>query len=362
MKKTNSILNQTNIVYKTVLFSLLSVVVQAQDNNKPAPITNKQKTEIIDLFASNLNKKYVFPDVALKIENKIKSNNKKGLYSKINDGRVFADSISNEASKISNDKHLRVFYRPEAPAVNAATDSIEIKKRDAWRRQFLIHFNFGFTKIAILDGNVGYLKIDGFVSVKDVEKIISSAMTFLTNTDAIILDLTDNRGGEPETVRLVASYFFAPEPVHINDIYFREENKTEEFWTLKDISGERYLNKPVYVLTGNQTFSGGEEFAYDLQILKRATIVGQTTKGGANPGETFPLKDGFSAFIPTGKAINPITKTNWEGTGVKPDIELKPENIVDETHILALKKLIETTEDIRTKKFFEDTLDKISKK
>lgn len=362
MKKISIIFNQTSLLYKSMFFSLISVVVQAQDS-KPTAITNKQKTEIIDLFASNLNKKYVFPDVALKVENKIKANNKKGLYSKITDGRVFADSVSNEASEISNDKHLRIFYKPEAPSsVNAANDSIEIKKRADSRRQFLIRFNFGFTKIAILDGNVGYLKIDGFVSVQDVEKIISSAMTFLTNTNAIILDLTDNRGGEPETVRLVASYFFAAEPVHINDIYFREENKTEEFWTLKDLSGERYLNKPVYILTSNQTFSGGEEFAYDLQILKRATIVGQTTKGGANPGETFTLKDGFSAFIPTGKAINPITKINWEGTGVKPDIELKPENIVNETQILSLKKLIETTEDLQTKKFFESALGKISAK
>src|SRR4051812_3368593 len=129
MKKISIIFNQTNLLYKSMFFSLISVVVQAQDN-KPTAITNKQKTEIIDLFASNLNKKYVFPDVALKVENKIKANNKKGLYSKITDGRVFADSVSNEASKISNDKHLRIFYKPEAPSsVNAASDSIEIKKR-----------------------------------------------------------------------------------------------------------------------------------------------------------------------------------------------------------------------------------------
>lgn len=362
MKNHNSISFKMKM-FSSVAFFLFCMTIQSQKNNsqKEIALTNKQKNVVLDSLINKLRKTYVFPEVSLKIEKKIRENQKNGLYSKISDGIILADSLTKQLYKISNDKHLSVFFRPEAQKGPADALAEEKKRADSFR-QFLLHFNFGFTKIGILDGNIGYLKIDGFQSVEDVEKKISSAMTFLTNTDAIILDLTENRGGQPETVQLLASYFFDTEPVHLNDIYWREGNKTEEFWTLKNISGDRYLNKPVYVLTSNNTFSGGEEFAYDLQTLKKAIIVGETTKGGANPGEAFPIEYGFGVFIPTGRAINPITKTNWEGIGVKPDIEIKPENVVNETHVLALKKLIEITEDKPTKDFFKFNLDKTLKK
>jgi hypothetical protein len=361
MKNHNSITFKMKI-FSSVAFFLFCITIQAQKNNsqKENTLTNKQKNVVLDSLINKLRKTYVFPDVSLKIEKKIRENQKNGLYSKISDGIILADSLTKQLYKIANDKHLSIFFRPETQ-MGHTNDLKEEKKRADSYRQFLLHFNFLFTKISILDGNIGYLKIDGFQSVEDVERKISSAMTFLTNTDAIILDLTENRGGQPKTVQLLASYFFDSEPVHLNDIFWREGNKTEEFWTLKNISGDRYLNKPVYVLTSNNTFSGGEEFAYDLQTLKKAIIVGETTKGGANPGETFTIEYGFGVFIPTGRAINPITKTNWEGIGVKPDVEIKPENVLNETHVLALKKLIEITEDKPTKDFFIFNLDKTLK-
>jgi hypothetical protein len=148
-----------------------------------------------------------------------------------------------------------------------------------------------------------------------------AAMTFLGNCDAIIFDLRKNGGGEPAMIQLLSTYLFA-EPTHLNDLYWRKGDKRDQFWTLPYAPGPRLVNVPVYVLTSAHTFSGAEEFANNLKVLKRATIVGETTGGGANPGEGFPFDPFFWCFIPTGRAVNPTTGSNWEGTGVEPDIKV----------------------------------------
>ena len=147
-------------------------------------------------------------------------------------------------------------------------------------------------------------------------------MNLLANTDAMIIDLRKNGGGDPAMVALICSYLFSEEPVHLNDLYMRPDDSTHQWWTLPFVPGRRYANKPVYVLTSKRTFSAAEEFTYNLKNLKRATIVGETTGGGAHPGEGRRLHEHFEMFLPTGRAINPITKTNWEGTGVTPDIQV----------------------------------------
>src|SRR5215203_1529242 len=136
-----------------------------------------------------------------------------------------------------------------------------------------------------------------------------------------------------------------PEPVHLNDLYWREGNRTDEFWTKKEVAGKRYLNKDVYVLTSKRTFSGAEEFTYNLKNLKRATIIGETTGGGAHPGGVVRLNEHFGAFVPIGRAINPISKTNWEGTGVEPDIKAPKEQALKIAYLMALKKSVESTKD-----------------
>ncbi|MCM3872588.1 MAG: S41 family peptidase, partial [Pyrinomonadaceae bacterium] len=151
-----------------------------------------------------------------------------------------------------------------------------------------------------------------------------------------------NGGGSPEMVALVCSYLFGAEPVHLNDLYWREGNRTDEFWTRKEVVGKRYLNKDVYVLTSKRTFSGAEEFTYNLKNLKRATIIGETTGGGAHPGGGFRINEHFSMFVPSGRAISPITKTNWEGTGVKPDIEVPSDQALLVARLTALKKSANT--------------------
>jgi hypothetical protein len=201
-------------------------------------------------------------------------------------------------------------------------------------------------RVERLAGNVGYLELDGFLDAEAAAGPAAAAMTFLANTDALIIDLRRNGGGSPHGVALLCSYLFdAEKPVHLNSLYWRRGNRTEEFWTRKDVAGPRYVGKDVYVLTSARTFSAAEEFTYNLQCLKRATVVGETTGGGAHPGGGFPLGEHFVMFVPTGRAINPITKTNWEGIGVKPDLAVPADKALEAAHERAVQKLLEKVPD-----------------
>ena len=153
-------------------------------------------------------------------------------------------------------------------------------------------------------------------------------MNFLANADAIIFDMRQNGGGHPGLIQYICSYLFDA-PTHLNSLYWRQGDRTEEFWTLDDVPGPKMPDVPVFVLTSSYTFSGAEEFSYNLQTRERATLVGETTGGGANPGGRMPVNQRFGIFIPTGRAINPITGTNWEGIGVVPDIAVDADEAYD---------------------------------
>ncbi len=176
-------------------------------------------------------------------------------------------------------------------------------------------------------------------------EIAATTMNFLANTDALIIDLRRNGGGQPEMVALLSSYLFN-QRTHLNDIYSRFDNRTQEYWTSETVAGKRYgESKPVYVLTSKRTFSAGEEFTYNLKNLKRATIIGETTGGGAHPVRPHRLTDHFMIGVPFARAINPITKTNWEGVGVTPDIETTAEQALKVAHLAALKNFVAKTAD-----------------
>src|SRR4029079_14564144 len=182
----------------------------------------------------------------------------------------------------------------------------------------------------------------GFQPAQFGAETVVAAMNFVANTDALIVDLRRNGGGDPSMVSLISSYLFGSEPVHLNDLYFRPDDSTRQWWTLQYVPGKRYGDKkPVYVLTSNRTFSAAEEFTYNLKNLKRATIVGETTGGGAHPGGMRRIGEHFGMFIPTGRAINPISKTNWEGTGVKPDVDVPADQALKVAHIAALNVVLE---------------------
>lgn len=341
-----------------VLFTIASASAQMQQPQSK-PINKKQQEKVIAALVQQMNEVYIFPDVAQKAGKQLTALQKKGKYATITDSREFAKALTDDLRQIVKDKHLGVRFRPPI-FTDVPKDEAAKKQEEAFMRH-MRRMNLGFPKTDMLEGNIGYLKIDGFGPVDKVGETCTGAMMFLANTDALIIDLRDNHGGEPEMVQYLASYFFGDTPVHLNDLYYRKGNITTEYWTIP-VKGQKYLNKPVYVLTSNRTFSGGEELAYDLQTQKRATLIGETTGGGANPGGEVALPEGFTAFIPDGRAINPITKTNWEGTGVKPDIAVAADTALKEAHVLALKELSKHAADEEAKNYYSQNLEKVQSK
>jgi C-terminal processing protease CtpA/Prc len=210
------------------------------------------------------------------------------------------------------------------------------------------HVNFNFKEIKILPGNVGYLKFNSFPDASTAGPTAIAAMNFLSHTDALIIDLTDNGGGSPSLIQLITTYFFE-EPKHINSFYIREGDKTEQFWTLTFVPGERMPETDIYILTSGFTFSGAEEFTYNLKNMKRAVIVGETTGGGAHPVNEHIINDNFGISVPFGKAVNPITNSNWEGTGIEPHVKAEKSKALDVAYVMALDSLLtkEENEDVK---------------
>src|SRR5678816_2628408 len=192
-----------------------------------------------------------------------------------------------------------------------------------------------------MPGNIGYIELSGFDGSAEGGAVAQNAMQFLQYTDALIFDLRRNGGGDPNMIVLLLSHLYGEDDrVHINDFETRTDPIMPQYWTLTTVPGPRFVDKPVYVLTSKRTGSAAEEFAYDIQQLKRGTLIGETTAGGANPGAMVRLNANFAAFIADGRAVNPVSKTNWEGVGVKPDVNVPAEEALTTAHVQAIEGLI----------------------
>lgn len=200
----------------------------------------------------------------------------------------------------------------------------------------------GIPRIEMLPNNIGYLRLDFFADPMACGRTAAAAISFLANTDAVIFDLRDNSGGDPRMVAMMLTYLF-DKPVHLNDFYDRTDNKTTEYWTLRYVPGLRLGKKPAYVLTSSRTFSGAEEFAYDLKNLRRATVVGETTAGAAHAVSPHPAGDHFTVFVPNARIISPVTNRDWEGTGVSPDVPTSADDALEAAARLAEEKIQQTT-------------------
>jgi C-terminal processing protease CtpA/Prc len=198
--------------------------------------------------------------------------------------------------------------------------------------------NCTFSKVEILDNNIGYIKFGAFPPPDMCGPTVVAAMNFVAHADALIFDLRENHGGDPNMVDFIVSYLFRGS-THINDLTDRHDNETHQYWTMPWVLGPRFVDQPVYVLTSNSTFSGGEEFTYDLKTQKRATIVGETTGGGAHPVRPMPAGDHFTIGVPFGRPINPVTKDDWEGKGVEPDVKVSAADALTTAQKLAADKV-----------------------
>jgi hypothetical protein len=337
----------------------LSAVAVAQQMEQPdLTIDAATRTQVIEGVLKRLNDSYVFPETAKKMEQSIMERVRKQEYDQITSAKEFATKLTSDLQEVSHDKHLRVRYSNRAIPERGPRREPTAQEREEQKRE-LAWMNHGFSKVERLPGNIGYLEFLNFMDEELGADTVAAAMNFVNGTDALIIDMRNNGGGNPAMVALVCSYLFGPEPVHLNDLYWREGNRTDEFWTKKEIAGKRYLNKDVYVLTSKRTFSGAEEFTYNLKNLKRATIIGETTGGGAHPGGGFRINEHFGMFVPTGRAISPITKTNWEGTGVTPDVAVPADQALLTARVMALKKSVPKITDEDLKLRLQDEIKKL---
>jgi len=287
----------------------------------------KAQSEVVEAAAKALTDKYIFPDKAAVSAALIRDNLQNGRYAGL-DREGFAKRLTDDLRGVTHDKHLNVTLEGAPPPVDAPPQAQPPATM------------FGFERADRLKGNIGYVKLNGFHPPEALSVVADALMPKLARTKALIIDMRDNHGGDPAGVsRLVSFFVAAGAPVHVNDIVWRkagtDEYSRETFSTSP--TAATYRNKPVYVLTGPGTFSGGEEFSYDMQVMKLATLVGETTGGGSNPGDEAPLGAGFAIFLPNGRAENPITKGNWEGVGVKPDISVPADRAFATAYAAALR-------------------------
>lgn len=286
-------------------------------------IDSAARAQAIDGAIAQLDSFYVFPDVAKRIGDSLRARATRGVYDQYTNGVTFARALHNDVREISRDRHMGVQYSanpiPPRPSGPPPAPTPEMRQR---MQAQMDESNCGFEKVERLDGNIGYLKFNFFGDPQFCGATATAAMTFVAPMRALIVDLRENGGGSPPMVSYLASYLFT-DSTHLNDLWDRATGNTTQFWTTPNVPGRKFgHDKPVYVLTSSRTFSGAEEYTYDLKTQKRTTIVGETTGGGAHPVGGRRASDHFIIAVPGMRAINPITHTNWEGVGVEPDVKV----------------------------------------
>jgi Peptidase family S41/N-terminal domain of Peptidase_S41 in eukaryotic IRBP len=274
-----------------------------------------ERRRIVETAAAILEKHYVDRDNGRKMAAALRAHEKNGDDNRSADGREFAALLTQQMREVTPDRHLTLDYFETLLPQHAPTPTAEgfARYQEVMKRR-----NCTFERVEILPHNIGYLKLNSFPDLSVCQTTAEAAMASLNHADAIIFDLRDNRGGEPAMVSFMAAYLFD----HPEYLYNPRENTTEESWTHSPVPGNRLADKSVYVLTSGKTFSGAEQFCYNLKMLKRATLVGETTGGGAHSGVFHRIDDHFGMGIPEAKVINPYSKTDWAEIGVEPDVKV----------------------------------------
>jgi hypothetical protein len=272
---------------------------------------NAEKKAVIEALCENLEREYIFPEITEKYVRKLKENLRTGKYDRIGQPQDFARALTEDLRAIHRDAHLTVLFNPEWVKNERARkeldeEAIRLQKRRDRAR------NYGFQEIKILPGNIGYFKFNGFSYDTDACEAAIGAMSFLANADALVIDLRTNGGGSPEMVQFLCSYFLDNPRKHLNSFSYKDKDKLTQYWTYTYLPGRRLDKVDLYLLTSRNTFSAAEEFTYNLKNMKRAIVIGETTGGGAHDNKFVILSDNFEMSLPFARAVNPVTKTNWE--------------------------------------------------
>jgi len=315
--------------------------------------------DIVSQALALLRANYVFPELAAQVAVGIEARLAAGEYDNL-DEIALTELLTSHLQAATGDKHLAVRLgggprpggpgpgspgpdgpRPGHPGARgpepADGEPVDHEARRLKMRQRGRLDNYGIHRVERLDGNVGYLDLRRVPMPENAGPAISAAMELVSGTHALIIDLRRNGGGALHGVVCWISYLLPEEPVHLNDVFRADTGETKQLWSLPYLPGTRYLDRPVYVLTSGRTFSGGEDFAYTLQALGRAEVIGETTGGGAHPTRGFPISAAVRIAIPFARSINPVTGTNWQGAGVVPDTPVPADQAYDTAYAKALR-------------------------
>jgi len=318
----------------------LEMAGSAQAHGETIPNTRREldtRPKLIESIVSCIAANYIFPDVARRLEQSLHLQLASGVYDSIADPQVLAQMLTSHLRQESKDRHFFVGYSEEALPPDTQGD----EQKEQQEANYLNSLeNFGFEAVTRLGGNIGWLDFRGFAEPHASAKTLAAAMTFLSNTNALIIDVRKNRGGDQGMVELFCSYFFEKK-TRLGNFYYRNTGITQPSWTRGAVAGTRYSGKDVYVLTSAGTLSAAEALAYALQSRRVAVVVGEASGGAANPVKYVRLNQHFSLLVPEGKITDMVTKTNWEGVGVKPDITAPADQALTAAHLLALRKNLE---------------------
>jgi hypothetical protein len=322
-------------------------------------ITPAFTRKLIDTISHTLQRYYIFPDKALLMGQYLQQQRKRGHYRAFKDAHSLAGQLNKDLESVHRDGHLYIRYDPALTQAILELNPDKRRREDSLALHVAKESNFGLNRVEILEGNIGYLPIYSFTRfVSQAKPAFSAALQFLSHTQALILDLRYNGGGSPEMVGQLGSYFF-PVSTPFTSIYNRRIDSTSVYWADPMQAQGITLTMPVYILTSKNTFSAGEDFSYSMQQAKRAIVVGDTTGGGAHPAGPFVLGEGFVLNLPFARSVNPYSQTNWEGTGVIPDIAVQAENALITTHKLILSQAIQQATDDRQKRKLQWAVDEL---
>ena len=304
--------------------------------------------EIVETTLALLRASYVFPDRAEQAAAAIEARLAAGEYDDLEEAAL-TERLTAQLDEVCADKHLRVRTMPPRPARSPRTGpgparpAREHPGAPGAPDRPGHPLNYGIFRVERLDGNVGYIDLHGVAPPEEAGPAITAAMELVKGTYALIIDLRRNHGGSPHGVAFWCSYLFPDADTHLGDIYRADTGETTQFWSLAYVPGTRYLDRPVYLLTSHETFSGGEDLCYTLQAQGRAEVIGETTGGGAHPTRTIPISETVAVSVPFARSVNPVTGTNWQGTGVVPDTAVPAAEAYDVAYGRALRHVLSVT-------------------
>ncbi|MDH7447041.1 S41 family peptidase [Aquimarina sp. 2201CG14-23] len=333
-------INPKNVATKFLFTFLITTIVSTVpkevygQQNPVKPVLAYELNTIIDSISKIVPRYYIKPEIANQIVTHIRNKNKEGHYATITNPQILSDSLSQDLRAINGDLHMNMIYRSPRELTTSDSPPIQVNKTGIWT-------NYGLNEMKVLDGNIGYLKIKHFTQhqhLDSIRPVVTNAIEFLKNTDAIIIDVRNNGGGFEDMVAYYISYFFdTKEPIHLSDYRCTLHNHTYGISTDPNITGTKLPNTQLYILVNANTGSAAESFAYMLKHLDRATIIGETTAGAGNGASHHEINDRFTIQVSSEETINAITKTSFEKTGVIPHISATSIEAFSKAYKLALE-------------------------